>query len=522
MKIKLPSHSSIYFFGLLLMAIGLPFSTFLMSLSQFVLVGNWITEGNIKQKLTSFWRNKSAVILSSVFILHLIGLFYSSDFNYAFRDIRVKLPILIFPLIISTSEPLSKKRIHQLMLFFIASVAAATFVSTAILLGITNKLIVDIRQISIFISHIRFSLLICISIFFLGYFTYCQKSYFKKSLAILFIIWFITFLFILESLTGLVILSITGFILLVYFTLSQKKLIYRLSGLAIIALLVFGAISYVRTVTYRYYSKNHPQHTISKPEQFTPNGNPYFHEITNTAVENGNYVWQYISWTELEEEWNKRSNIHLEEKDLKGNDIKYTLIRFLTSKGHRKDAEGIQQLTEQEIQAIQKGIANVNYLNVPGIKARIYQVIWEIDNYRRGENPSGHSVAQRFEYWKAAIGIVKENFLFGVGTGDVKAAFDAQYKKTNSSLSNEWRLRSHNQYLAIAVAFGVVGLIWFLFSFVYPLFKERKYFDYFYMTFFIIVILSMLTEDTLETQAGISFFVFFNTLFLFAAGKKEQ
>lgn len=503
------------------MVIGLPLSPFLMSISQFILVGNWLVEGSIKQKLKKFWDNKSVVILSSVFLLHLMGLFYTSDFNYAFEDIRKKIPLLIFPLILSTSQTLSKEKVQQLLFFFIASVAAATFVSTAILLGITNRTIVDIRKISIFISHIRFSLLICLSIFFLGYYTYTQNFFFKRGFYLLLIAWFITFLFILESLTGIILLSITAFILLVYFTLSQKQLFYRLSGLTIIFLLVFTVVSYSKTIIYHYYSNNHPKQVLEQLDKLTIKGNPYTHETSDTAMENGNYIWRYICWNELEEEWNKRSNIRFNEEDLKGNEIKYTLIRFLTSKGFRKDAEGIERLRDNEIEAIQKGIANVDYLGVSGVKVRIYQVIWEVDNYCKGENPSGHSVTQRFEFWKAAIGIIKKNTLLGVGTGDVKQAFDVQYKKMNSALSEEWRLRSHNQYLAIAVAFGVIGLVWFLISLMYPMWKERKYFDYFYITFFIIATLSMLTEDTLETQAGVSFYAFFNALFLFAIEKEQ-
>jgi putative Ca2+/H+ antiporter (TMEM165/GDT1 family) len=50
----------------------------------------------------------------------------------------------------------------------------------------------------------------------------------------------------------------------------------------------------------------------------------------------------------------------------------------------------------------------------------------------------------------------------------------------------------------------------------YPLFYKRKYLDYFYIVFFIAFALSLLTEDTLETQAGVTFYALFNCLFLFA------
>jgi hypothetical protein len=248
---------------------------------------------------------------------------------------------------------------------------------------------------------------------------------------------------------------------------------------------------------------------------YTKRGNIYTHDTTNFETENGNYIWHNICEKELEEEWNKKSSLNYHSKDLKGNDLKYTLIRFLTSKGLNKDAEGVNALSKEEVNAIEKGTANVNYMGILNPMERVRKILWELDLYLKGGNPSGHSVVQRIEFWKAALGIIKENFLFGVGTGDVLKAFDEEYEKINSPLTKEYRLRSHNQFLAIGTAFGIVGIIWFLFSLFYPLLHEKKFNDYFYITFFTIAFLSMLAEDTLETQAGVTFFSFFNSLFLF-------
>ena len=101
-------------------------------------------------------------------------------------------------------------------------------------------------------------------------------------------------------------------------------------------------------------------------------------------------------------------------------------------------------------------------------------------------------------------------------------AYRRQYSKINSMLDEHHRLRAHNQYLAIAVAFGLIGLFYFLFALIAPMILTKKYRNYFYVTFFIIAILSMITEDTLETQAGATFFAFFNALFLFGKNNSEK
>ena len=89
------------------------------------------------------------------------------------------------------------------------------------------------------------------------------------------------------------------------------------------------------------------------------------------------------------------------------------------------------------------------------------------------------------------------------------SAFANQYHEDNSLLLPQYRLRAHNQYITYLVTFGFLGIIIFGFSLIYPFLKNKMYNDYFYMAFFSIILLSMLTEDTLETQIGITFFCFF-------------
>jgi hypothetical protein len=64
------------------------------------------------------------------------------------------------------------------------------------------------------------------------------------------------------------------------------------------------------------------------------------------------------------------------------------------------------------------------------------------------------------------------------------------------------------------VAFGVFGVAFFLFwLFAQAYFKKGKLHTV-YFAFLFILLISMLFEDTLETQAGLSFAVFFSSLFL--------
>jgi hypothetical protein len=511
----------IYFFGLAVIAIGMPVSVFLMSLGQFIVIAGFLLDGKLIEKLKRFWKNKSAVVLSSVLLMHLLGLVYTSDFDYAFNDIRVKAPLLLLPLLIAGSEPLSKKLFNWLMFFFVGSVTIGTLISMGVYDGIipTRHPVVDIRDISIFISHIRFSMMISLSVFICAYYIYFESSALKRTAMIVLTVWLLVFLVILNALTGIVGFLTVTLVLVVAGLFSLKDKVLRVSSLITLLILLLGLGLYFRAlVDEQVYGK---PTNFSKYAGKTALGNEYRNDTVSRASENGFPVWMYICDQELEQAWNKRSGIHYDGKNKKGDLVRYTLIRYLTSKGLRKDDTAVRSLSNEEINRIECGITNVNYIGKSGLSVRIMQTVWEFRTYAMGYSPNGHSSVMRIEFWKAALGIIKKHPVIGVGTGDVKIAFEQQYEEMHSSLDSEHRLRSHNQFLSIAVAFGSVGLLWFFISLFYPMIKEKRIFDYFYVSFFIIFFVSMLVEDTLETQAGVTFYAFFNTIFLFAKPPSE-
>jgi cell division protein FtsW (lipid II flippase) len=89
-------------------------------------------------------------------------------------------------------------------------------------------------------------------------------------------------------------------------------------------------------------------------------------------------------------------------------------------------------------------------------------------------------------------------------------------------LRQEFRHKAHNQYLSITVGFGIVGLLLFLIVLLYPYLSSKRYRTYLYTVFLVILLISMLPEDTIETQAGASWFAFFNSLLIFASQNRDS
>jgi hypothetical protein len=503
-------HRAIYLFGLGLMVVSIPLSNFVMSVSQFILAGNWLWEGKFREKWKTAYNNRLILVLVSLFVLHVLGLVVTSDFHYAFKDLRTKLPLLIMPLVLGTIPAPGKKAFKSILLLYVAAVFAGTLISLYILL---TKEISDIREISPFISHIRFSLNVCLSIFILAWMLRTKQQ--SRSLSFLFIlvaVWFAAFLIIIESLSGILALVMTAIVLLLASVYRVKEPWYRASVSLGLATLLLLAGFYFHDVS-RAYNKPY-KNDLEHLEAFTPAGHPYVHDTVVQPVENGSYIGLYVCEPELREAWNARSLYSYDSSDASGMEVRYTLIRFLNSKGLRKDAGGVAGLSDEEIRMIERGIANIHYATVLDPNRRLYKMLFELENYRRGGNPGGSSVLQRIEFWKASAGIIHQHFWTGVGTGDMPTAFREQYEKMNSRLAPEFRWRSHNQYLSIFAGFGIFGFLWFIFTLVYPLsIKSRR--TFLYICFFSVMAVSMFIEDTLESQAGVTLFAFFTSFLLF-------
>ena len=557
-----PYLNQAYLLGLLMVAVGLTLSPFLMGMSQFWLVAVWLidaliparhcgpdpqspkrmetthrmgdggslsamTDRGFKSKLSRFWHNTPAVLLVAFYLMHVVGLLWTSDFDYAMKDLRVKLPILVMPLVLSGMEPLDRKRFDFVMVVYVLSVFVATLFSSV---SYWRHDYDDVREISHFISHIRFCLNIVFCIAIILWYIVKTKApepvegpthmlgrvpvrefgtKFGLNLFLQYFLlgWFVYQIYIFESLSGYVILAAVVIISAVYAFLRWKQGRGWRIAVGATALVMIGVAFFAVWHQVKPMLKVEPV-DFATLEQKTAQGNDYWHDTIHNPVEDGKYVGLYYCRKELQESWSQRSTLPLDVTR------EATLARYLTSKGLRKDAQGVMALTDDDIRNIEQGIANYNNWKHPGLRARLSSTLFEYNLYRRYNNPNGGSLSQRIEYTRASFHLIGQHPWFGVGTGDVPQAFSQAYDELHSPLKEEFRFRAHNQYLAIAVAFGLVGLAFFLFVLLYPWCALRRNHTYLYMVFLTIMLLSMFPEDTLETQAGATLFAFFMALLL--------
>jgi hypothetical protein len=525
MKINFPRqelHRKLYLLGLALVVCCLPLSRYVLSIAQFLLALNWFIEGRFREKFRRAFQNPSIIFFASVFVLYAIGLLYTENFGIGAAKIKNALPFLLFPIIIGTSHPLTIRNTKWLLLLFSVAVMMASFICLFNYYINGTPSDGDFRKISIFMSHIRFSLMIVMAIFILLYLSLYRYYISTNSEKIIYFIsacFLIAFLFFLRSFTGIIIFIMLVMAFMINIAINSHRSYIRWALLFVSA----GSFCTFTAVTVITYAKNFHAAPVrlSTLESFTVNGNRYSHDLQTGTLENGNYIDLYVCEPELKIEWNKISRIPYDSADMKGQPINGTIKRYLTSMGLRKDSAALSSLNNANIHSIENGLANYKFHENPGVYQRIYETLWEIHILIRTGYVKQHSLGQRLAFLKIACYLFSDNRWTGVGTGDVYDSMLTISKSNMLAVDSLWEGKPHNQYAFFILAFGIFGFIWIAWCWIFPVTSSGAYRFLLFNLFAGIMLISMLSLDTLESYDNMVFFTFFYCLFVFGVSFEE-
>ena len=248
-------------------------------------------------------------------------------------------------------------------------------------------------------------------------------------------------------------------------------------------------------------------------------GEEYIHEKHNEILENGYYLWRYIAEPEVKSAWDERSTINFTAFDKKDQELKFTLYRYLTSRGLKKDRTGVNQLSDKEIKLIENGVTSAVSYNI--LELRIRELLFEWQNYKTTKDPNSHSFTQRLFYGKIGLEIIKQAPVFGHGTGAVKSQFKKHYEENNTVLKNKNQLLVHNQFLTQIINLGVFGTSVWLVILVIPFFRLKSTQSLLFIVFSFMMLMAFLSDDMLERQAGVTIFATIYYLFVFTSSDQE-
>lgn len=124
------------------------------------------------------------------------------------------------------------------------------------------------------------------------------------------------------------------------------------------------------------------------------------------------------------------------------------------------------------------------------------------------ENPE-----PRITRWRCATDIIKQRPVFGYGSGEEIPLLKQCYQERNLKLSYQLEFNTHNQYLAVLMRSGIVGLLVVMLQFFYFFRLAIRQKDFLYCAFLVLICLGCVTENLLDANKGIFFFALLNTLF---------
>lgn len=504
-----------FYIALIIFVVALPFSEALISISGVLLLLTSFLQIK-KHTLANKLRNgKYLILFSSIYLVYLIGIIFCTDFKWGIYDLQKNIPFLIIPLAFLFGSPIEARKVVVLLKYFAGAVIGSALITLVTFYLNDERTVLQAQEFG-FIHHIRFSFQLVLATIIISYFLvekFFSYSWYVIVGLILFIAFLILFLLWHQSLTGLISFLGTAFVglFLLGLQLKDKAWKYMIRGFLVALLLL--PLSYLYYAVNRYYDIETVD--LTQLDKETVKGNPYQHNFNNKQIENGHYVGLFWNEEEMKNAWNKRANLKYNERDKNGYQVKHTLVRYLSSKGLRKDEAGVSSLTETDIYNIEDGISNY-ILAQKGLSLypRIYVSIWELDNYFKTGYANHQSLSQRIEYAKAALTIISDHFWFGVGSGNWKKAYREAYQTNKSQMDPARYGDAHNQYLNYMVKFGLFGLLWILFVIIFPVVKTGAYRNPIFFLFLISMLIANLGDSNLETHVGSSFFVLFYCLFI--------
>lgn len=454
----------------------------------------WLLSGGWDRKWNRIRSSKLLHAYVGLFVLYVVGLLWSSDLSAGLTLVRQMLPVLIVPLVVLSSDPLEPRQQKWVRWVYVVTVLCVSCIGVVRFLTIEN---LPYRDIVPYISHIRFSLNVCVVICVLfAEFTKPVRLW-AKMLLLVGVFFLLGMLLLLQSYTGVLAMAVTA---LVTAVVSARK---KVVGLAVLLWALLLGVSVWNVV--EYYTIVYADGAAYPDE--TVNLRPY-NENDDMFIESGGYVHRYVCREELEAQWALRSDIALDSVTSGGYSLYTTLIRYLNAMHVTKDSVGVSRLTDQDVAAVEQGIANPVYLRQGSIKKFYSVLLFEYETHRRYGQVSGFSMLQRLELWKAGWKLFASHPVCGVGPGDLASAHQSELLSMQSVLSGT-SMHIHNQYLTWMAAFGLAGALLLVVLFARGLKGVVSRNSLLAAAYLTIILVSFIGEDTLDTLAGRMFFVYF-------------
>jgi hypothetical protein len=146
-------------------AFCLPVSIWLLSLLTILTFFAWILNGGFLKLRLLTGEKRDILIFFAIYLVYLVGMLNTSDTRTGMTELRLKIPLLLFPLVTGLSSPIEGKELRIIITSFISGVLVSSAYGVYTGAGPVFSGLADSRTLSPFISHIRLALMAVFGIF---------------------------------------------------------------------------------------------------------------------------------------------------------------------------------------------------------------------------------------------------------------------------------------------------------------------------------------------------------------------
>lgn len=145
------------------------------------------------------------------------------------------------------------------------------------------------------------------------------------------------------------------------------------------------------------------------------------------------------------------------------------------------------------------------YQLVPSIQTKFNLTRYNWQLYQAGEIGE-YSDTRRLLSYKIGWQVAQESPYWGVGIADLRQEQATIYQR---DYPNQPPMYPHNLFLTLLAGTGVIGLLWFLACFFFPLWYFKGQQHWFFLLIHSTLFLSFITENTLLSTIGVLLYAFF-------------
>ena len=214
------AHSRLHYLTLLFFVVGMVCSKFLMSMGLLFGSLNLILEADYKTYYRRLVENRLIHLILLFYLLFWVSMLWSQNWTEGLDQLRRLTSLLLIPIIVAARPLPRPRKIEGLWSFFLGALLLSSLVNSISYHFFAERLnLIDIREMSLFGSHIRYGMLIGFGL------SYAISRFKHNRWYGLLALWFLFYTFDSQALTGVLTVVIVILGHTIYFLLKKRKII---------------------------------------------------------------------------------------------------------------------------------------------------------------------------------------------------------------------------------------------------------------------------------------------------------